>query len=186
MNDDVTFAKTPAGMREVVSREQGLPPRLRTMLIMVDGSTPAARLRQAAERLGAPADFLDNLESLGLIARVQGHGAPATPPAMASVGTTAVAPPPAALAGSTPGAAAPATPSAGDEARRFAEAKKFMNDTAVDAMGLRGVFFTLKIEKCSTRADLEALMPEYSKAVSRARDPQVAELTLARMREQLR
>jgi hypothetical protein len=57
-----------------------------------------------------------------------------------------------------------------------------MNDTAVDALGFRVIFFTLKLEKCFTVADLRALLPEFSMSLGKARGESYAD----RVTDQLR
>lgn len=61
------FEKTEAGAEEVKARSRKLAPRLRAMLIMVDGNTPLPQLEVAAATLGAPGDFLESLLEQGLI-----------------------------------------------------------------------------------------------------------------------
>jgi hypothetical protein len=166
MNGSDIYIKTEAGVHEVKSRARQLPQRLRTMLIMVDGSLSVEQLRQAADRLGAPEDFLVNLESQGLVQRVG--------PARPAAATVAAAAPPM--------KSAPAL----TDSERFAKAKQFMNDTIVDSLGLRAFFFTLKLEKCFTLDDLQAILPEYSKAIARTRGDEAARTLEARARDKLR
>jgi len=168
MNDVDIFIKTAAGVDEIHSRACKLPQRLRTMLIMIDGTQSVAQLKMAAARLAAPEDFLDNLVKLGLIegARVSSK----TPAPAATKAETS----------------APAPPTGRPEAARFAAAKKFMNDSAVDALGLRAFFFTLKLEKCFTLADLQALLPEYAKAIAKARGDDVGRTVQAQARDLMR
>ena len=51
----------------------------------------------------------------------------------------------------------------GDQLRA---AQKLMNDAAVDAMGFKALFFTLKLERCFTREDLQALLPEFTRLMA--------------------
>ena len=44
------YAKTPLGVQEVSSRKMKLNPRLRTMLILVDGRSPAFILQVIGEQ----------------------------------------------------------------------------------------------------------------------------------------
>jgi hypothetical protein len=37
-----------------------------------------------------------------------------------------------------------------------------MNDTIVDTLGIRAFGSTLRLERCATRADLVALLPDYT------------------------
>ena len=80
-------------------------------------------------------------------------------------------------------AAAPAAPL--DEVARIAAARRFMNDTVVDALGIRSFFFTLKLERCSTRADLAALLDEYAKVIGKASSAEQAAVLADRAKELL-
>ena len=60
-----------------------------------------------------------------------------------------------------------------------------MNDAVVDALGFRAFFFTLKLEKCFSRADLAALLPDYDAPVKKGNDPEVARLMSQRARDLL-
>ena len=72
-----------------------------------------------------------------------------------------------------------------DELGQFRAAKSFMNETVVNALGIRAFMFTLRLERCVTRADLEALMPDYHKALRKAATEPEAKAIEARMRELL-
>src|ERR1700682_5854575 len=103
---EAIYAKTPASSEEVRSRKVKLAPKLRTMLILVDGRKPVGALRDEVSSCGMPSDCIEQLETLGL---VQPLGAPAStqPPA------------------ATPGAFS-------DAFERFRAAQGFMNDTVVN------------------------------------------------------
>ena len=150
------IAKTAAGVAEVASRSRKLPPRLRTMLILIDGSLSVAQLMDAGAKLAVPADFLDTLQQLGLVA-VQPAAAPV----------------------------AAAAPAATSETERFRAAQKFMNDAVVDALGFRAFFFTLKVEKCFTRSELVALLDDFTKAIAKGGGADVARVVTVRARELL-
>ncbi len=170
MQPEAIYVKTEAGVTEVRKRALKLPPRLRTVLILVDGTLNAAALQQAATSLGAPADSLEMLLQHGLIA-----SSAAAPDAVtaADVEQTLAPAGTAALAGMT-------------DPERFRAAQKFMNDSVVDALGLRAFFFTLKLEKCYTLDDLRALLPDFGKAVARGSEAEVAAVLEARARAMLR
>ena len=53
------FDKTTAGRDEVRTRVRGLPQRLRSVLILVDGARTEAALRQAVELTAAPVDTVE-------------------------------------------------------------------------------------------------------------------------------
>ena len=158
MNATDIVIKTPEGVQELKTRSHKLPPRLRAMLIMIDGSMNCSQLQAAAGKLGVSGDFLDNLQSEGLVATK----------------------PSAKLAGSAAGQA-----SESSEVDRFRAAQKFMNDTVVDALGFRAFFFTLKLEKCTTRPELAALLDDHTKAIIKGSGDDIARVLRSRLRELL-
>ena len=174
MNDQDLYGKTAAGFEEVRGRALKLPQRLRTMLIMVDGTRTVAQLREAAKTLSSPADFLDLLIGMGLVAQegVAPTRAGAAAPAAAAPAATAV-PDVEVVPGTT------ANP------EQFRAALKFMNDSAVDLLGLRAFFFTLRLEKCYTPQDLLALLPDFSKAIAKSNGPEMARALEERARQML-
>jgi len=164
------YGKTQAGNAEVMNRKINLPPKLRTMLILIDGIKPALILREEAEALGAGAEFLDQLETLNLVKRV------------GSVGGAAES----ALATESEIPAVSAKTLAGlDNVARFRLAKQFMNITVVNALGIRAFFFTLKLERCSTVDDLRALADTYRETVAKASGSAEADILARRLRELL-
>jgi hypothetical protein len=159
------YRKTAPGTSEITSRKLKLNPRVRTMLILIDGLQPEFILREEAEKVGAPANFIDELVALGLIEKAGRAQA-----AAAAAGAAA------------PAAAAPE----GDEFSRFRAAKDFMNITIVDALGIKSFFFTLKLERAGTRADLRELAPAYREAIAKADGDAQATVLAARLEEMLR
>jgi hypothetical protein len=71
------YRKTDKGQAEIQERKLKLLPRLRTMLILIDGTQPEFLLKEAGARMGAPDDFLQQLAALGLIERAASGTAPA-------------------------------------------------------------------------------------------------------------
>ena len=153
------YRKTEQGQAEVKSRKLRLAPRVRTMLILIDGTQPEFMLKEEGQRVGAPPDFLQQLVSAGLIERVAGGVTPSP-------------------------ATAPAANA--DEFTRFREAKNFMNVTVVDALGIKSFFFTMKLEKASVRSDLADLADDYHKAIAKAEGEEAAAVLSARLKEMLR
>jgi hypothetical protein len=185
MNDQDLYGKTAAGFEEVRGRALKLPQRLRTMLIMVDGTRTVAQLRDAAQTLAAPEDFLQLLQGMGLVA-LEGT-APVRGGSPSSAGLVVQAPaaataPPAAPAVVTVDVPVGSVTVSGE---KFRAALKFMNDSAVDLLGLRAFFFTLKLEKCYTPQDLLALLPDFSKAIAKSNGPEMARALEDRARQML-
>lgn len=197
MNPGDLVDKTEQGLLEIRTRALRLAPRLRAMLIMIDGRQTVAQLQAAAQQAGAPDDFLEQLAQQGLIVlrspppRASRTGATTLPPnlPLPMAGTPAVptsAPPAESPPPASPADAAPAVLSSEAEAERVLEVRGVMSSTVVAALGLRSYFFTLKLEHCANRADLLALLPEYEKLLSKARDPITAQTLAARLRDLLR
>jgi len=129
------------------------------MLILIDPSKTADELRASASRIGVAPDFLETLVRDGYIIAVGGaEGAPAEP--QRRVVTK-------------------------DEFARFRAAKEFINDTVVDALGVRAFMFTLKLERCSTLADLVEMLPDYAKAIAKGRSEAETRLLVDRAAELL-
>lgn len=172
VTDDDIYDKTDSGRDEMRTRSAGLNQRARSILIMIDGVRSVGDLRSAMARLNAAPDTLEMLAAQGLVVPTQAARARA-PAARAE-------PKP-----SEPDDGSAFTASSSTDVERFRVAKKFMNDTAVDALGIRSFMFTLKLEKCGTLADLAALAPEYSRLLIKARGVEVAGALRTRLRELL-
>jgi hypothetical protein len=159
MTDTTRYEKTAMGVEEIRSRRKNLRGRERTLLILVDPSKTADELRASAARIGVPGDFLQTLVRDGYVVAVAG----------------------------TEGDAALPTPRVvtKDEFGRFRAAKAFMNETAVDALGVRAFMFTLKLERCSTLPDLAKLLPDYAKAIAKGRGEAETRLLVDRAAELL-
>ncbi|MEP7069123.1 MAG: hypothetical protein ABI789_07785 [Usitatibacter sp.] len=149
--------KTERGAAEIGQRKLKLLPRLRTMLILIDGVRPEFLVKEEAAKVGAPPDFLEQLQALGLIEKISG----------------------AAPLGAQP------MPFA-DEFSQFRAAKEFMNVTVVDALGLKSFFFTMKLERAGTRADLRELAPAYRQALDKALGEAQADVLAQRLEMMLR
>lgn len=171
INQTDVFTKTEKGSEEIKSRKYKLSPKLRTMLILIDGTKPAAALTEQAAKLGVEENFLETLHSQGFITKpIDAEPTPA--PASGALGVAPAE------------SASPAVP-ATDDFERYTRARKFMTDTAAEALGIKAFFFTLKIEKCANLNDLKALVPDYSKALAKNRGVEEAQVFLNKLRELL-
>ena len=164
------YGKTQSGQEEVKNRKLKLPPKLRTMLILIDGTKPALLLRDEAVALGIPPDFLEQLEKLQLVKRV-GTAATGKEPAQG-------------ITEDVPEISAEAL-SRLDKVARFRMAQQFMNDTAVNALGIKAFFFTLKLERCATVEDLRGLVDAYREAITKAGGEAEADVLTRRILELL-
>jgi len=156
------YRKTGRGSAEIAERGMKMSPRLRTMLILIDGARPESLVTEEAGKVGAPADFLEQLVALGLIEKVAVEHAMDTAPG-----------------------GPPALPF-GDEPARFRAAKDFMNMTIVDALGLKAFLFTMKLERASSRADLREMASAYAQAIEKALGESQAQALARRLDAMLR
>ncbi|HEY2629099.1 MAG TPA: hypothetical protein VGI57_08220 [Usitatibacter sp.] len=169
--DDV-YRKTALGLSEIKERKLKLSPRLRTMLILVDGAQTEAQLMEGAAGVGAPADFLSQLKSAGLIELASGDS-DAAPRASAP-----------AAARSAPAASRDTGPK--DSFTKFREAKNFMNTTIVEALGIKSFMFTMKLERANGTEELTDLIDAFRTALAGAKGDDYARTMTARLKEMLR
>ena len=159
MVDTTRYTKTEKGAEEIHSRGKNLRGRMRTMLILIDPSKSGDELRASAAQIGVEPEFLETLVRDGYVVAVAGtDSGPADP--VPRVVTK-------------------------DELARFRAAKAFINETVVDALGVRAFLFTLKLERCSTRAELAELLPAYAKAIRKFRGEAETRLLVDRATELL-
>lgn len=151
----VIFAKTERGHAEITSRAGGLSPRVRRVLIFVDGKRTVAELRDMLQ-------YDDLQHTLGLLeeegyiemAGVPGPGGRAheTPAAMPSMTTFRLHPP-------------------GDDPVRLQKARNFMLNTLNAFVGALGTSSLQdRIEAARNQADLRALFDEWYYAIVSSRD----------------
>jgi hypothetical protein len=149
------FARTTKGHGEIVEGRRNLRGKVRTLLFLIDPAKSAEQIEQQAEQIGATYEQLTQLIADGYIVEL--------------------------------GAATPANDAIAeiDEAGRFRIAKAFMNDTIVDTLGIRAFVFTLRLERCATRADLRVLLPDFEQSLTKKRPPWDATVLIERTRELL-
>lgn len=147
--------KTEEGRREITERRHPLSVRQRSLLIAIHGEHPLLELRRQFRGLGDVDALIDQLCAAGLV--------------QAKADLTATASPVQAFA-----------PAADPCLSPLRLARKFMSDTAVSTLGLRSFLFTLKLEKCYSKSDLDALLPEYRRVMLKAKNTAFAEAMVRR------
>lgn len=160
--DSRRFGRTAKGQAEIAQGGKSLRGKLRTVLFLVDANKPLVDVEQQIKLIGAPIDAIDQLVAGGYVAEIGG----AMQPALAPI-------------------PAPSTQSTEDRLVNFRVAKTFMNDTIVDALGIRAFVFTLKLERCSTAEDLIDLLPTYTEALLKKLDRDATRALVERTRELL-
>lgn len=163
MSTEQIYTKTPLGIDEVQNRKLHLAPRLRTMLIMIDGHKTASVLKDSAIKFGCPEDFIESLLAAGLIAKVS-----ATPEIAVSAPTVAATASATSRDSIDVAVFSVAAQPAEDEYARFRTAKDFMNNAVVNSLGMKAFFFTLKLERAGTVDDLRGLVKPFQEALTKA------------------
>lgn len=151
----IVFAKTPKGQDEVATRSGGLSPRVRRVLIFVDGKRTVDDLRGMLQSDDLQ-HTLGMLEEEGYIEFFDISGVPPAAPA----GQTA-------LPSITAFSELPATP----EPLRLQQARNFMVNTLnafVGPLGMTSLLDRLEVANCHT--DLRALYDEWYHAMVMSRD----------------
>jgi hypothetical protein len=185
VNENQVYIKTVLGSQELQSRARRLPSRVRTLLILVDGVQTLGQLQAAAMQLSAPEASVQLLIEQGLIEAKPKSSARLAAPAGAPTDITpktdgeAVCEPVSTLGSLDVDLSVEPVLT---DAARYLAAQKLMNDSAVDALGFRAFFFTLKLERSFNCDDLRATLPDFSKALSKGKDPAAAALIEARVR----
>lgn len=151
MDKNTLFGKTAAGREALTSRPAGLGPRLRALLIMVDGKRNLAEFEKLTGSLEQATQSLNELMTAGWVEMVGADGLPkavAAPPAGPSFE-------PVAASSAPDAAAAPAavTTLPFSDARR--QVVRFINDQ----LGPMGETLAIRAESCKTPADLQAALP---------------------------
>lgn len=142
MDKQLIFFKTEQGREALTSRPAGLGPRLRSLLIMVDGKRSVAEFDKL---LGADAAPL--LEQLAAQGWVESDAAAAGTAVLNGASGAPVGVP--VLTDAVP--ATPALP--------FTDARRLMVRFVNDQLGPMGEPLAMRIEGCKTPADLQAILP---------------------------
>ena len=159
------YSKTVDGTLELSARKLKLAAPLRTMLVLVDGHQPARVLREGAVKLGAPPDFMEQLRGLGLVMKTGkvrlGAGQEAPPDVM------------------------PVLHTPHEDFFQHRAAKDFMHVAVENALGLRAYFFSFKLERAGTLAQLRALIGSFHHAIMKGHGLVEADVLTQRLREML-
>ncbi|HEU4846353.1 MAG TPA: hypothetical protein VFT05_18945 [Burkholderiaceae bacterium] len=188
------YDKTAKGREEIATRRYQLAPRLRTLLVMVDGRRPEDELLRNVAGLGLTADAMQDLLREQFIVLSTSYntieaplvdtemtasaapmpGMPPVMPAPPPVRPAAAAPVVAPAAVAPP--AAPAAPAVSpSKAQQFQALYDFYNKTIKSTIGLRGFTLQLKVEKAACVEDFRELRRPYLEAVLKAKGGDVAE-----------
>lgn len=148
------FDKTDKGRDEIATRQYRLVPRLRTLLVLVDGKQTKGELLQKFSGIGLNEDSLAELLDNGFIRQT----------VAAAPQVVAVAPAPAAEK-TVPDPDSFLPPGQ----NQFQAIYQFYTETIKSTIGLRGYGLQLKVEKAASIDEFRALRQPYLEAVLRAK-----------------
>ncbi|HVK94470.1 MAG TPA: hypothetical protein VM571_07055 [Noviherbaspirillum sp.] len=152
------FDKTDKGREEIATRKYRLAPRLRTLLVLIDGKQTGGDLLQKVSGIGLNEESLAELLQHGFIRSIS---IPAPDLAAQPTATMAVAVP----------AATESVLAEGQS--QYLAIYKFYTATIKSTIGLRGYGLQLKVEKAASVADFRALRQPYLEAVHKAKGPEM-------------
>ena len=168
MNTSI-YDKTAKGREEIATRKYHLAPRLRTLLVLVDGHKPEEELLRNVAGLGLTASALQDLLAQELIVLTTSY---------------AVMPETAAEPASAPALVEATSLPTMSQVQQFQSVYDFYNKTIKSTIGLRGFTLQLKVEKAGTIDELRDLRDPYLEAVQKAKGRDVA-MQLAQQLDQL-
>ena len=159
MNSPAIFCKTDKGRLEVKTRSDLIDQRCRSLLLLVDGKTPAMELIARVAGLAITRDHFQKLIDLELVATLDALAA-SLPQANVSA--------PVAMERRAPAVESPAVHIS--NAEKFIQAGNFMNQTAKDLMGLfAAVGFQQKVALASSLDDLRKLRQPMVDAIIKSK-----------------
>ncbi|HEX5127342.1 MAG TPA: hypothetical protein VFW00_11425 [Rhodocyclaceae bacterium] len=138
MQDNV-FIKTPAGTEEIRTRQLRLTPRLRSLLVLIDGKHSADKLLEMLKAIGVTMENVQELLDMGLIV----HAGRTTVMPFETTSPVAEVMP----------VAEPITEGSGQLAALYSLFNGFIRPT----FGLRGFMLQMQLEKCTSLDDYRAL-----------------------------
>jgi len=165
------YDKTEKGREEIATRKYQLPPRLRTLLVMIDGRNSLETVLKNIAGLGLNGESVNLLVANEYIRLVSGGpeaaNEPAAPPRAAAPRKRETDPEVAARM-------AEMTAKAVEEAEQFRAVYEFYTQTIKSTLGLRGFMLQMKVEKAATVGELRELRHAYLDAVLKSKGAEIA------------
>lgn len=168
MDKNTLLVKTDKGRDAMARRAPELGPRLRSMLILVDGKRNVAELDKLGAGLGGGAALLEQLLEHGWIAPHDPNGQPfqSTAPLADSPPAPVAAP---ALSTAPPSTAAAAPAATVSPTLPFLDARRLVVRFINDVAGPMGELTAIRVESCKTAAELQAQLPRVREALQNYR-----------------
>jgi hypothetical protein len=167
MDKNTPLAKTEKGRDAMARRVPELVPRLRSMLILVDGKRTVSELDKLGAALGGGMALLEQLVAHGWVGPADGSSPPSPTPA--TTPTFADSQPFPVTAPTPVTAAAPAASPVAASTLAFADARRLVVRFINDAVGPMGEQTAIRVESCKTAAELQSLLPRIRDALQNYR-----------------
>ncbi len=165
--DNSIFDKTDKGRDEIATRKYQLAPRLRTLLLLVDGKHDTRVLLQKYASVGLSEESIAELLKEGFIQRVAAAPASAAKPQSAGLATQSD------------------VRRLPDGQTQFEAIYHFYTETIKNTLGLRGYGLQLKVEKAGSIEEFRELRRPYLEAVLKAKGNEMARSLRNRLDELL-
>jgi hypothetical protein len=169
------FDKTEKGREEIATRKYHLSPRVRSLLVMIDGKQNADELLKKVAGIGLTEQAIADLLQDGFIKEAT------TAVATAAAGSNAVLLQAAASAAAqiessadVPAPLPASEPLLPEGQTQFEAIYRFYNETIKSTIGLRGYALQLKVEKAASIEDFRLLKKPYLEAVEKAKGQEMA------------
>jgi len=156
--EDICYSKTTQGLEEIQLRKNKLSPKLRTMLLLIDGSKDSDLLVEHAMKIGAPDDFLETLEAHGYIYRNGNED-------------------------NMPSTMLPSSTPQRRQMDRFGALRDFMSDSIMDAYGASLFAFMKKLSGAQRMEDLNVIYADYQKLINKRMKTEAAAIMLGKAQE---
>ncbi len=174
--------RTASGNAELATRGKRLSQRHRTVLLLVDGRRSEHDIRGLAAQAGAGAQCLDDLLTLGLVARANGDRADATVTLAAS--GESLLPSSQSLQGESTWSVLEDDLKAATD-RPLAEARDLLMRAVRQEAPVSGALTVMRLKRASSREDLAALLDEVEQRLRKPRRQIIAAQTMRHVRHLL-
>lgn len=169
----IFYDKTDKGREEIATRKYQLAPRLRSLLVMIDGKQTVNDLLKKIGGLGLNEQSIQALFEQGLIAESSNAAAIlSTVISSAIIEKNIEVPLEEIKIKVTPKLVISNNPE--DNGRRIQVISKFFNETIKSTLGLRGFALQMRVERASNMQDFEDLRNMYIEAVLKAKGKEMA------------
>jgi hypothetical protein len=172
---NLIYDKSDKGREEIATRKYGLAPKIRPLLVLVDGKHSGQALIKKFGFMGLSEEVIKDLVQNGFVTGVAPAAGAAT--ALPAANEASAAP---------QQAAAAQEQDVGDGILEPGETQyqavyNFYTHTIKSTIGLRGFMLQLKVEKCSAIDDFRALRKPYLEAVFNAQGEEMARSLRSRL-----